>query len=362
MPHSAAPAETALQASWLTDAVTRVFEALGFTPASAAAVADSLVEADLRGVHSHGLMLLPMYVERIVKGSVSTAEVAEIVHDFGAVATLDAGHALGQLTGDQAMRIAVDKAGTYGLGAVAVRHAFHFGGAFRYALAAARQGCIGIAAANTRALMPAPGGAAPVVGNNPLAIAVPVPGSDPVVLDMALSEAALGKIRLAAQEGRPIPETWATDEQGRPTSDAALAVAGMLLPSGGPKGYGLAVMIDVLTGALSGGASGGEVNGLYADTSIPNDCAHFFLALKVDAFDPTGEFGSRVTKLIETITESPRAPGVSRVYPPGGIESERRARVINQGIRLDPSVLRDLCEVAASLGVVLSVPASAVHA
>ena len=273
-----------MSVGWLREAVAEIFAAAGVPSRSVSTVAEALVDADRRGIPSHGVMLVPMYVDRIRQGSVSTQEEAEVVLDAGAIAVLDAHHMLGQLSGDQAMELAVSKARSHGIGAVTVRRAFHFGGAFRYVQAAARAGCVGVAAANTRPLMPAPGGASPVVGNNPLAFGIPNGDEEPVVLDMALSEAALGKIRLAASEGREIPDTWATDPDGQPTTDPEAAIAGMLLPIGGPKGYGLALVVDVLTGVLSGGGFGAGVKGMYADTSVPNDCSHFFLALHVESF------------------------------------------------------------------------------
>jgi len=221
-----------------------------------------------------------------------------------------------------------------------VRHAFHFGGAYRYALAAARAGCIGIAASNTRPLMPAPGGAEAVVGNNPLAIAAPVANAtEPIVLDMALSEAALGKIRLAAQEGRSIPSGWAVDAEGRPTTDPEAAIAGLLLPIGLHKGYGLALMVDVLTGVLAGGGFGQRVNGLYADVAVPNDAAHLFVALHVPAFAPPDAFAERVAALAAEVTGAARAPGVDRVYLPGELAAERRAAAARDGVALDPGTV-----------------------
>ena len=339
---------------WLETSLTAIFQALGFSRHAAHAVATSLSDADRRGIPSHGAMLLPMYAERIRRGSVSRREAAEVVLDGGAVAVLDAHHALGQLTGDQAMRMAVGKARAHGVGVTVVRHAFHFGGAFRYVQAAAGAGCIGVAAANTRPLMPAPGGATAVVGNNPLAVGVPRPGWPPIVLDMALSEAALGKIRLAAQEGRPIPPTWATDASGMPTTDPVAALAGLLLPAAGPKGYGLAVMADVLTGVLSGGAFGSHVQGLYTDTWVPNDCAHFFLALDIAAFGDQAGFAARIEELAAQLLACPLAPGTERVLLPGQLEAERHAASARDGIPLDRSVLDALHETAASAGVQLA--------
>ncbi|MGP4029897.1 Ldh family oxidoreductase [Actinomadura sp. 3N407] len=348
-----------LDPRWLRESAARLIEATGLPEPAARTVAASLVDADLRGVPSHGVMLLPMYIGRLRAGSVSFATEAEVVVDLGAVAVLDGQHALGQLTGDQAMGLAVAKAQEFGVGAVAVRRAFHFGSAFRYVAQAAEKGCIGLAAANTRPLMPAWGGAEAVVGNNPIAFAVPRPGGEPLILDMALSAAALGKIRLAAASGQPIPDTWATDVIGRPTTDAAQALEGMLLPMAGPKGFGLALVVDVLTGVLSGGAFGRGVQGLYADLSRPNDSAQFFLAIDVHAFSGTAEFGERVEELCRQVSGSARAPGVDRVYLPGQLEEERAAEATRTGLRVQWSTLSDLKRLAAELGVELTLPPSA---
>lgn len=335
--------------STLVDFASRVFAATGVPEPAARTVAEALVEADARGIASHGLMLVPMYVGRLRAGSVSTHTNAETVVDKGAIAVLDGRNALGVLTADQAMGLAVEKAKSFGVGAVVTRHAFHFGGAFRYAAAAARAGCIGVAACNTRPLMPAPGGATAVVGNNP--VAVGVPGPDGVLLDMALSEAALGKIRLAQSEGREIPVTWSTDHDGVPTSDPTAAIAGLLLPTGGPKGYGLALIIDVLTGVLGGGAFGRGVQGLYADMATANDCSHFMLALDVEPFGALEDFHVRVADLAGQVRASRTAPGVEQVFLPGQREAENAARAHREGVALSESVRSSLAEVAGSLGV-----------
>jgi LDH2 family malate/lactate/ureidoglycolate dehydrogenase len=198
--------------------------------------------------------------------------------------------------------------------------------------------------------MPAFGGAAPVVGNNPLAFGVPRPDGAPIVLDMALSEAALGKIRLAAQAGREIPATWATDREGRPTTDPQAAIDGMLLPAAGHKGFGLALMVDVLTGVLSGGAFGSAVRGLYADLAAPNDCAHFFLALDVSKFVGVEGFAAGVAELARQVLGSPTAPGVDRVMLPGQPETERYAKAVADGVDIATEVLTALRQAAAEVG------------
>ena len=219
--------------------VQRVFAALGLPEGAALAVAQSLVAADLEGIPSHGVMLVPMYVERLRAGSVSREVAARVVHDGGAAVVLDAGHALGQLTSAQAVGIVIERARAHGLAAVAVRNGFHFGTAGHWARRIAGDGLIGVALCNTRPLMPAPGGAERLVGNNPLAVALPAADGPALIVDMALSASAMGKVRLAAAAGQPIPEGWAADEHGRPTTDAAAAIKGMLLPAAGPKGFGL---------------------------------------------------------------------------------------------------------------------------
>jgi LDH2 family malate/lactate/ureidoglycolate dehydrogenase len=332
----------------LVEAASRIFVAAGVDRPAARTIAEALVEGDARGIGSHGLMLVPMYVDRLRAGSVSTLADAEVVLDLGAIAVLDAGNAFGILTADQAMAIAIDKARQFGVGMVTTRNAFHFGGAFRYVHQAVAAGCIGIAAANTRPLMPAPGGATAVVGNNPLAIGIP--GEEPILVDMALSEAALGKIRLAESENRPIPSTWATDADGTPTTDAASAIAGLLLPTGGPKGYGLALAIDVLTGVLSGGGFGANVKGLYADVAVPNDCAHLCLAVDPAAFGSPADFAARVATLVAEVRGSRLAPGVEAVLLPGQREAENAARAREHGVSLADSVRESLASTAALVG------------
>jgi LDH2 family malate/lactate/ureidoglycolate dehydrogenase len=295
-------------------------------------------------------MLLPMYVDRLQSGSVSTVARAEVVVDHGAVAVLDAHHAAGQLSGDQAMAMAVDKAVVYGVGMVTVRNAFHFGAAARYVIHAATRGCIGLAMANTRPLMPAPGGATPVVGNNPLAIAVPRGNPGPIVLDMALSAAALGKIRLAAQQGESIPVSWATDADGSPTTDPQAAIDGMLLPVGGAKGFGLALMVDVLTGVLSSGGFGQHVAGLYADVTVPNNCAHTFIAVNVAVFGPVDGFLRRLDELATQVTGSPTTRSDARIVLPGQPEADRASRAQAEGVTVDDAVLTALHDLAERLG------------
>jgi len=347
---SAARGAQSVAAVELSAFVAQLFAATGVPLDAARSVADGLVEADLEGLHSHGVMLVDMYIERLKQGSVSRAKTAAIVSDRNGAVVLDAGHALGQLTGSQAMAIAIDKARSFAAGIVPVRHGFHFGTARKYAMQAAQAGCVGVAMCNTRPLMPAPGGAERVVGNNPIAIALPTDGAVPLVLDMATSEAAMGKIRMAEKANEPIPPTWAVTAQGEPTTDPAAAIAGMLLPSGGAKGFGLSFMIDLMCGLLSQGASGPQVQPLYGDFGVPYDCSHLFIAIDVAHFCDLATFRAQAADAAERVRSGRCAPGVDRLFAPGEPEWTRSQRAAGQ-VRIDPAVVDMLERYAAELNV-----------
>ena len=350
---SAADRRVLVRPAWLEATVASVFTALGFERLDSAQIASALVEADLRGVSSHGVMLVPMYVDRLNAGGVTRERRLDILHDVGAALVVDARGGMGQLSSPQAMGLAIQRAGRFGIGLVSVRNAHHFGAASRWAMQAARAGCLGIAMSNTTPLMPAPGGAERIVGNNPLAIAVPTEAGVEIVLDMALSAVALGKIRLAASAGQPIPDSWATDPSGVPTTDPEEAVLGMLLPAAGHKGFGLALMIDVLTGVLSGGGWGDQVRPLYRETDRPNDCAHLFLAIDPELLGGVDSFRRRSSALADRVRRSDTAPGVDRLYLPGEIEAERAEQQRRNGVLIERSGLDGLLAAARAVGAVV---------
>lgn len=330
--------------------IARLFCAAGAPDDAAAVVADGLVEADLMGLRSHGVMLTDMYVGRLCRGSVTQSEAATVVSERQGAVVLDAGHAFGHVTGRQAMTIAIAKARQFAAGVVTVRHGFHFGAAGRYARQAAEANCIGIVMCNTRPLMPAPGGAERVVGNNPIAIGIPTAGEIPIVLDMATSEAAMGKIRMAEKTGETIPESWAVTAQGNPTTDPAQAIKGMLLPAGGAKGFGLSFMIDLMCGLTSQGAVGPQVQPLYGDYSIPYDCSHLFIAIDVAYFCDPGVFRKQAALAADRIRNGVPAPGVTQLFAPGEPEW-RRARAADGVVELDAPVVEMLNRCAEELGI-----------
>ncbi|HEV2573173.1 MAG TPA: Ldh family oxidoreductase [Beijerinckiaceae bacterium] len=342
-----------ISAAALTEAVAKIFIATGVLPADAAMAAEDLVAADVEGVASHGVMLIPMYVDRLRAGSVSTASAGKIVSDREAAVVIDAQNVLGQLTARQAVSLAVERAKRYGLAAVTVRNAFHFGSAGRYARMMADQGCVGMVMANTRPLMPAPGGAEPLTGNNPLAIVAPSNAPFSPEIDMALSAVAMGKIRNAAAAGQPIPEGWAADKSGAVTTDPKAAIEGMLLPAAGPKGFGLAFLIDLLCGGLSGGGIGAQVAPLYGPPEKPYGSASFFLAIDVGHFAPADTFKARTQAELARVAASRRAPGIERIYAPG--ELAFAARTASDGrCKVSPAALSSLIETARGLGVDIS--------
>jgi len=346
----AAPQPIRVDTARLTEAIARMFVALGIERTAANMVAGDLVAADLEGIASHGVMLVPMYVERLRKGSVSRRPEGDVVSDRGAAIVIDAAHALGQLTARQAVGLAVPRARELGVAVVAVRNAFHFGTAGRYARMMAEQGCAGMVMSNTRPLMPAPGAAEAMVGNNPLAIALPSAGPHPVEVDMALSATAMGKIRLAAAAGAAIPSDWAVGADGRPTTNPAEAIRGMLLPAAGPKGFGLAFVIDLLCGGLSDGAFGAQVRPLYGDPADPYRCSQLFVAVDIGHFPAAEGFAGKVRDQAARVSASKRAPGIDRIYAPGELTfATREANGTTCG--LDVQTVKSLVAAAAKAGI-----------
>jgi LDH2 family malate/lactate/ureidoglycolate dehydrogenase len=326
-----------------------LLEAAGAPSGNAALTAEALVDADIEGLASHGLMQLPMYLERIAQGSVDPAAEGEIVVDLGSRLTLDAGNGLGQVTAERVCEIAIARAAEHGVAIVAVRNAFHFGAAGRFARRIALAGKIGIVMANTRPMLPAPGGAEAVVGNNPLAIAVPT-GGEPIVLDLAMSAGAMGKVRLAASKGEPIPEGWAQTAEGLPTRDAAEAIKGVLLPAAGAKGFGLAVMVDLLAGGLSAGGVGSEVQPLYGDLSRPYGSANLVMAIEIEGMRPIADYEAVATGFADRIRQSRPAPGAAPIRVPGDRAAEARRR-FDGNCALAAETLQALRNQARRLGV-----------
>jgi LDH2 family malate/lactate/ureidoglycolate dehydrogenase len=333
-----------LAASDLAPFVAKVFQKVKVPESEAALVADTLVEADLRGVHSHGVMRLPIYIQRIQAGLVRPEARITTTAEGPAFARINAHNSLGQVVSVRGMDLAIRKALESGVGVVGVSQSTHFGAAAYYVMRAASERMIGVALTNTIPLMPPVGGAGKVVGNNPIAYAIPAGRHRPVVLDIATSVVAAGKIQRARGRGDRIPQGWGVDRHGAPTDRPEEVMdGGMLLPVGSHKGFGLAMVFDLLCGPLTGAGWSAAVAGLaLPEHNRPQNVGHLFMALDVARFRPLAEFLAEVDGYIETVHAAPRAPGVERLYVPGEIEFETADARRRDGVPLDPHVLAGL--------------------
>jgi LDH2 family malate/lactate/ureidoglycolate dehydrogenase len=324
---------------------------VGADAEAAALVADCLVDADRRGVHTHGLVRLPSYVAQARAGEVVPGARPVVVREEGPTALLDARRGFGAVSGVAATDTAVERARRYGVGVVAVREANHFGAASYYARRAAAAGFVGLAATNTPAVMAPTGGREPTLGNNPFALAAPaLPGRPPLVLDMAQTAVARGRIKLAELNGEAIPEGWALAPDGASTTDPTAALAGALLPFGGYKGYGLALAVEVLAGVLSGAPPSREIvnTGLTASPGAAGGgggrsaVGNLFLALDPERFVGRVAFAAGLAALVEAVKDTPLAAGADEVLVPGELEARSEAEANARGVALQPSGVAEL--------------------
>ncbi|MCA8251468.1 Ldh family oxidoreductase [Burkholderia multivorans] len=308
-------------------------------------VAANLIEADLRGVASHGIVRLPIYIKRILDGGTNPTPTPSIVRQTRTTAVFDGDNGLGHLVGIKAMELAIEKASEGDCSFVAVRNSNHYGAAAYYAEMAARKNMIGfsftIGAINH---MTPWGGAEAMLGNNPFAIAFPTREPFPVVLDMACSIAARGKIIVAAKEGKPIPADWATGPDGLPTTDAVEALKGFVTPVGGPKGYALTLTVGLLSTMLSGAAFGRDVGDLYEKTHDAQNSGHLFGVLPVASFDDIDAYMDRMDKAIEDMRGAKKATNVDRIYLPGEREYLAMQKHKEFGVPIGVALAKELAE------------------
>ena len=339
-----------IRASVLQTFATAVLEAIGLPADAAKVTADCLVHANLRGVDSHGVMRLVQYSQSIGRGDVNPRPAVEVVSRTVCMALIDAGGGYGFAPTLMAVELAVQLAIEQGVGVVGVRNSHHFGMAATYSERAAAAGMIGITMTNTGPVMAPIGGTKAVLGNNPIAFAIPRRSpQSPMVFDMALSSTAFGKIRLAAAEGRSIPIGWAFDTQGRPTTDAAQALEAVLLaPMGAHKGYGLALVLDILTGILTGSRFGSNADGhLHAEGGV----GHLVIVIDPGLFVPKEQFVDSVEALIQEVKSVPLAEGSYEIQIPGDIEYAVVARRERDGIPLADEWFDQLVALGRELGI-----------
>jgi LDH2 family malate/lactate/ureidoglycolate dehydrogenase len=347
---------TSIDIDQLTTFGAQVLRTLGVPDKDAALVSDSLVTADMWGHPSHGMLRLPWYVARLRSGVMKAVTDTAFVTDLGAVAVLDGREGIGQVVTQQACADAVRRASQYGIAAVAVRNSNHFGTAAYWTRQIADQACVGILTTNgSPAMAPWGGREQKTVGANPWSIATPGPDGRPVVLDIANTGVARGKIYAAAERGEQIPDHWAIDADGQPTTDPLAAIDGLLAPMSGHKGYGISFMMDVLSGVLTGSGYGTGVIGPYVPDQR-SGCGHLVIALDVAALMPVDEFDARLADLVATTKAVPRAIGVEEIFVPGEIEANAERAALEAGaVEVPDKTLADLRELGRSVGVELDV-------
>jgi LDH2 family malate/lactate/ureidoglycolate dehydrogenase len=327
-----------------------ILEKLKVPREDAKEVGDCLLQADLRGVDSHGMIRLPVYAERIQKGVVNSRPVPNVVRSNAATALLDGDNGLGAVVGSRAMEKAIELAADAGISFVGVRRSNHFGIAAFYVQKAVRKGLIGCAASNAPPHMAPFGGRVRFLGTNPLSVGIPAGKQPPLIFDASTSVVARGKIIVAAKEGKPIPPGWAIDPDGNPTTDAKAALAGSVLPFGGAKGSAISLLIDVLCGVLTGSAFGLTLNTL-ENLEAEQNLGHVFMAMRTDIFVTMEDFASRMDELLQTLKSSPPAPNTGQVLAPGEIERLNEARNREFGVPLLPNVVDQLAALGAELKV-----------
>ena len=342
MPHA--------NADHLREFAGRILRAAGLAAGDAQATADCLILANLRGVDSHGVLRLMQHVKTLGAGNVNPRPDVHVLRRRGATAIVDADGGYGFRPSLLAVEVAIELAGGLGVGVVGVRNSHHFGMAAIYTLRAAEAGFIGLVTTTGGPILAPPGGVRTVVGNNPITCAVPRrPPQPPICLDMALSQVAFGKVRLAAAEGRPIPPGWAYDAQGRPTTDAAEALrAQMLAPVGDYKGYGLAVIAELLAGVLTDSPFAQDADG---HGLREGGCGHFVLALDLTHFLDRSRFYDGVERLVAQIKAVPLAEGSPGVYLPGEPEWNTMQVRQREGIPISEELAEQLAALAGQLGV-----------
>ncbi len=326
-----------------------MFESAGVPPDNAAMVADNLVQGELHGLGSHGVSrLLPVYTERFVAGGANPRPRVQVVQRDRGTAVVDGDGGPGAVVGQFAMSLALELAREHGSGWVAVRNSNHFGACFLYAQRAMPLGMIGLTTTNAVPQVAPYGGRENRLGTNPICIAIPG-GRQNILLDMATSVVARGKVQVAALEGKSIPLGWALDKQGHGVTDPSLATS--LLPLGGYKGYGLALVVEVLSALLSGAAFGKQIGGLFTDHDRTQQMGHFFGAWDVSAFAPVDVFRTRVDALVDEIRATPLAEGFDEILMPGEPEQRKAAEYRVEGIPLAEDVLASFQALAIKQGV-----------
>jgi LDH2 family malate/lactate/ureidoglycolate dehydrogenase len=329
--------------------VTRIYEHGGVPSRDAALIADSLVQADLWGHQSHGVLRTRWYYARLRSGAMKPVTEPRVVRDSGAVVVIDGQDGVGQVITEWATREAIRRAKAHGVAAFAVRNSNHFGTCMYYTRMAAEAGCVMLLTTNGGPAIAPWGGTRKLLGTNPWSVSTPAGRHPPLMVDMANTGVARGKIYLARQRHEKIPEGWALTADGKPTTDPQEAIDGIILPMAGHKGYAIATMVDVLSGVLTASKFLSAVNGPYK-TDLKSGAGHFITGYDIEAFQPLADFNARMDAFIAEIKSVPLAEGVGEVFYPGELEARSDERLRREGLELPEDTVADLERLEAECG------------
>ncbi len=333
-----------------------VMRKLSMTEADAALFIDNLVMSEMRGIHSHGFAKFHGYVERLERNVTSPTAHPSIVADSGTCIRVDGNNGMGSTTAYEVMEWCIERARQHGVCVAAVFNASHYGFGAYYALQAADQGMIGVNMCDCPNLVAPFGGAAPMLGTNPISVAIPAKRHPHFVMDMATSVVAKGKIALAMKEGHSIPEGWALDENGNPTTDPVAANTGVLLPMSGAKGYALGLIVDCLCSCLAGAADSRGIPRTFENPTAPSNIGYFMMAIDVSRFEDLDTFYARMDALFDDMKATPPAAGFREVMIPGEPEYRKMLESREKGIELSDAVFREMEEIGVRYGVALPNP------
>ena len=348
--------EVRVQDNTLQNFTARLFSRTGMTEQDAVFCADALVQTNLWGIDSHGVLRVPLYIKRLRSGAMNPRPHIKTMFGSQAMEIMHGDDGAGFIVGRAAMNRAVELAAQFNIAAVGVVRSNHFGAAGIYARMAAEQGLIGMVMTNTIPNIVAPGGSKPITGNNPLALAIPTFGEFPFVLDISLSNVAGGKLLLASKKGEKIPLDWATDREGRPTDDPDEAFAGFLLPVGGHKGLGLSYAVDILCGLITGGVFQHQMKSMYQHPDEPSLTGHFMMVINPLIFISREEMKTRMADFCQTIKTSPMWTESNKMMLPGEIEHRTALRRKANGIPLPENLYNELVVLGDELGVEAKLP------
>jgi LDH2 family malate/lactate/ureidoglycolate dehydrogenase len=329
-----------------------IYMGVGMNEKDAETVADHLVTADARGVYSHGIMRTPIYVRRFEEKGTSLTAQPEVVKVKGSTALVDGKNSMGMVATAYGMNVAIDLARQYGSSTVSVTGSNHLGTCAYYAEMAAKENMIGYCwTINCGNIMAPWGGIERQLGNNPFAIAAPCLTKPPVVLDMATSVVARGKIVMAMKTGAEIPETWAFDQNGKPTTDAEAGYWGTVRPFGDYKGYGLTFMNAILSAVLNGSSFGPTITDLYEEPERVQNTGHLLQVIDISAISDVNEFKKRMDDAVDYLKNGKKAEGVSEIFVPGELEASSLERQLREGISYPVEVIEENKKLAEKYGV-----------